>query len=190
MLSIDEKTYKGCLKQDKRAEHALYKACFQSLMSVCFRYTNNEDDAAALMNLAFFKILKNLSQYHTDKPFDKWAKSITINVIIDEFRSQKKDKEMINHVDMDNLLSQHHPVDYNAAEIHLTADDIHRCLNKVPEASRMVLNLYVFEGLSHKEIAETFGITEGTSKWHLSNARNILKKLLSQSMKPVKTVTA
>ncbi len=182
MHDIDIAIINGCLKQDTRAEYALYKACYQPMMSICYRYTKNEDDATDLMNKGFLKILQNLSKYDSKRAFDKWAKSLLINTIIDEFRSNKKQRELVSVVDMGELNTVFHPVDMNEAEMHFTAEDIHKYMSKVPEASRLVLNLYAFDGLSHKEIAERLNISEGTSKWHLSNARSILRRLLSKAM--------
>jgi RNA polymerase sigma-70 factor (ECF subfamily) len=51
-----------------------------------------------------------------------------------------------------------------------------KLIQLLPPMSRAVFNLYIFEGFSHKEIAAQLGITEGTSHWHLSSARQWLKK--------------
>ena len=53
----------------------------------------------------------------------------------------------------------------------------------LPPAYRMVFNLYAFEGLKHREIAEALGISEGTSKSNLSDARKLLQKALSVQRK-------
>jgi RNA polymerase sigma-70 factor (ECF subfamily) len=77
-------------------------------------------------------------------------------------------------------------IDMNEAEAKLNAEDIHRCIQKLPDGSKMVLNMYVFEGYTHKEIGKELGISEGTSKWHLSNARSLLKQIIKKSMSSVK----
>ncbi len=186
MLEVDKHIIEACLKQDTRAEYALYNACFQTLMSICYRYTRNEDDAADLVNKCFLKVLKNLSKYDEKQPFNKWIVTIMINTIIDEFRSNKTYKTMMQHIDIypTELPTS---VSLNFAESKLNAEDIHRCINKLPDASKMVLNLFVFEGLSHKEIAQSLSISEGTSKWHLSNARGLLKKILKDAMSSIKS---
>ena len=58
-------------------------------------------------------------------------------------------------------------------------------LLKLPDMSRKVFNLYAVDGYSHKEIAELFNISVGTSKWHVSNARSELKKLIEKKLNPV-----
>jgi RNA polymerase sigma factor (sigma-70 family) len=187
MHDIDIALIRACLKQDTRAEYALYKACFQPLMAICYRYTKNKDDALDLLNRGFLKIITHLDKYDTTKAFDKWAKSILINTIIDEFRKNKKDRDMMESIDMTELRTNLHPVDINTAEGNLTEEEVHSYIAKIPEASRLVLNLFTFEGLSHKEIAEQLNISEGTSKWHLSNARGMLKQFISKAMLAIRT---
>ena len=72
----------------------------------------------------------------------------------------------------------YHSFNLNEAEAKLTADDIQVQIQKLPDSSKMVFNLFTVDGYSHKEIGEMLGINEGTSKWHLNNARKILKKKL------------
>ena len=187
MHDIEAAILDGCLKQDTRSEYALYKKCFRPLMAICFRYTRSEDNASELMNKGFLKILQNLNKYDRTRPFDKWAKRIMVNTIVDEFRANKKQRELIENIDMNDLNTSFHPVNLNAAESHFSAEDIQRYLAKVPEASRVVLNLYAFDGLSHKEIAERLNISEGTSKWHVSNARSILKRFLANALTSLKS---
>jgi RNA polymerase sigma-70 factor (ECF subfamily) len=54
-----------------------------------------------------------------------------------------------------------------------------RIIQTLPPAYRMVFNLFVFEELKHKEIAELLNISEGTSKSNLADARKLLQKALS-----------
>ncbi|MEZ5082333.1 MAG: RNA polymerase sigma factor [Bacteroidales bacterium] len=51
-------------------------------------------------------------------------------------------------------------------------------ISALPAGYRMVFNLYVMEGYSHKEISEILGISENTSKSQLSRARLMLQKKL------------
>ncbi len=55
-------------------------------------------------------------------------------------------------------------------------------VQQLPPAYRMVFNLYVFEGMKHREIADLLSISEGTSKSNLSDARAILQKAVNKSL--------
>jgi len=175
-----------CIKQDTKAEYALYRECYAILKPLCYRYVKNDDDAADLMNRGFLKILNSLAQYDETKPFDKWIKTIMINTIIDEFRKNKKLKELMITTDMADILQGHHPVDWNTAENKLNADDYLKAIQQLPEMSRNVFNMFVFEEMDHKEIAELLHIPEGTSRWHLSTARSLLRKSVSKLMSNLK----
>jgi RNA polymerase sigma-70 factor (ECF subfamily) len=61
----------------------------------------------------------------------------------------------------------------------MSKEEILYLLQKLPNTTRAVFNLYIMEGYNHREIGELLEISEGTSKWHLSEAR----KHLSHSLK-------
>lgn len=169
-----------CIAKDARAEYALYKACYSILMRICCRYAKNEDDAAALLNKGFLKILNNLEKYDTRHAFESWIKTIMVNTIIDEFRMNKKNKETFRPYDIPEMPQQLHPSDVNDAESKITVDEIIRVIRTLPDVDAEVFNLFVFEGLSHKEIGAALSMPEGTSRWHLANARMLLKKKLAK----------
>ncbi len=175
-----------CKKQDTKAEYALYKKCFTMLMPICYRYSSNRDDALDLLNKGFLKILNNINKYNEALDFNKWAKSILINAIIDEFRMNKKYREHQEITDFSSFNGNIDSFDINKAEQKLNAQEVLVQIGKLPKMSKEVLNLFVFEGLNHKEIAEALQINEGTSRWHLSNARALLKGKLSNMLSSLK----
>ena len=167
------------MQGDRKAQSALYKMCYPILMRIGWRYETEDGMAAEYVNIAFLKIIQNLSKYAEPVPFEAWIRRIMINCVIDEFRKNKKYKELMvrnqNGIfpDTDSL------IDINEADQQLHAEDIRQLLKLLPEATAKVFNLFVFDEYTHKEIAELLGISEGTSKWHVSTARQILKKHLS-----------
>jgi RNA polymerase sigma-70 factor (ECF subfamily) len=170
-----EKLIGLCLKQDRKAESALYKYCFTKLMPICHKYYKSKDDTLEQINKAFLKILNNLSRFDGGKSFDAWIKTIMVNTIIDEFRVNNKRNTLFIDKDYEQVDLDFHPFNLNEAEAKLTAADIQVHIQQLPESSKMVFNLFTVDGYNHKEIGEMLGITEGTSKWHLNNARKILK---------------
>lgn len=69
----------------------------------------------------------------------------------------------------------------NAVIERLNSQDIMTHIQKLPPATHAVFVLYAVEGYNHREIAEKLSISEGTSKWHLSEA----KKKLQQQLQPI-----
>ncbi len=64
----------------------------------------------------------------------------------------------------------------------VSVEKLKELLNELPDSSQEVFQLYVLEGYNHREIGEILGISEGTSKWHLNNARKILRRLLKENL--------
>lgn len=166
---------RGCINKDGKAEYALYRHCFDLLIPICMRYSYHEDDAVELLNLGFCKIIFSLDKFNGTE-FSPWAKTILVNTIIDEFRKRQKEKQLFSEKEIEELSQQQIPFSLNEAENNIQKEELIKMINQLPEIQQLVLNLHVFEGLSHKEIAEQLSLNESSSRWHLMNARNELKK--------------
>jgi RNA polymerase sigma factor (sigma-70 family) len=179
-MNIEIDLITACIRKERKAQYELYKLVFRYLMSICIRYTHSYEDASEALNTGFLKILNNMDKYRADVPFKAWIRKIMVNVLIDEFRKQKKEKENF-------ILAQEHAehmpmVEINDAISRMDTERIHRLIMELPPVSQKVFNLYVVDGFEHKEIATMLGISEGTSKWHLHNSREQLKEKLAKAM--------
>jgi len=168
----------GCINRESRYEHAMYKYCYDLLMPICYRYTKNREEAAELLQIGFIRIMQRLEDVDISQ-FEPWAKSVQVNCIIDNWRKHKKEKELLSDIPADEVREDFHGINWNEAEAKLSMDELKIQIDKLPESQKLVLNLHVFEGLSHKEIAEQLGIAESSSRWHIMQARNTLKNYLS-----------
>lgn len=177
---VDSQLLKDALKGDRRAQFKLYKQCFQVLMGVCMRYRRSEDEAAAMVNEGFLKIIQNLHKYKESVPFEAWIRRIMINTLIDDFRKNRKVNELIENRDFHDTDNDHGLVEFNLADLNYDASQLEAMIHSLSPMSRKVFNLYAIDGYSHKEIAEMLKISDGTSKWHLSYARKKLKEMLAQ----------
>lgn len=176
---VSEELINRCRNDDRKAHHELYKSCFGILMSVCIRYRKNQDEAAELMNTGFLKVLRSLKTYRMDIPFDAWIRRIMINTIISDYHKNKKYKEKIDYnVQEFDRISK--GADQNLGESNMQIELIMNAMNHLPDTARKVLNLYVFEGFTHDEISGKLGISQGTSKWHLHEARKKLQVFLKK----------
>lgn len=183
-MNIQPQLIALCIKRDRKAEYELYKNTYSYLMSICLRYTKDKDMASEILNVGFLKILNNLEKYNLAIPFKVWIRKIMVNTLIDEYRKTKKEKERVSYVE-----EYYDSSDYSEANEALSKLDckqIYELIEQLPEATRQVFNLFVIDGYAHKEIAELLGISEGTSKWHLSEAR---QKLRAQIEKKILTTT-
>lgn len=165
----------GCRRDDRKAQELLYRSYYRALMNLCLRYTANEADALAVLNMGFLKVFKNIQRYNPGQgSLYTWIRTIVVNSCLDHIKSKQK------HLATDEL--------QNTLEVHIEpsviakmkAGDILDLVRKLPPATQAVFNLYVMEGYGHKEIGQALRISEGTSKWHLSEARRLLKQLMHQ----------
>ena len=182
-MDIDKELLHACMENSRRAQNELYKQCYSIMMSVCFRYENNKEDAEFLLNKAFFKILKNLDKYDSATPFEAWIRRITINTAIDAYRKAQRQK--LDFVEEPSKSAGSDQMNFNEADQRLNAEELQNIINSLPPASKAVFNLYAIDGYSHKEIAAKLDMSEGTSKWHLSSARKKLQELVQKMMNNV-----
>ena len=174
---VTEALIADCIRQKTKAQYALYKALYPMMRSICARYERDTQEAAALMNQRFLKILQNLDSRREQVPFEPWARRIIINTVIDRFRreSVRPDSETLTDAMDDTQAGE-----VNAYLHVMEAEAAAALLDRLPPMSRQVFNLFAIDGLSHAEVAELFSISEGTSKWHVSHARTVLKKAIAE----------
>ncbi len=177
-MDITTEILKSCMRDDRKAINHLYEYGFNLLMPICFRYNKNEEDARSSYNVGFLKILNGLPNLDEKANFNAWARRIMVNSLIDEYRKNKRYTDKIMKSDDETTLDYYSTGSSNEAESNMGVDDIMQLVKELPSTTAIVFNLYVIEGYAHKEIAEQLDMSEGTSKWHLSTARKLLREKL------------
>src|SRR5690606_7423991 len=120
------------------------------------------------------------AQYVSSGSFEGWMRQIVVNTCLDKLRAGKAARSLIFVEIKDNTPGQVHGHIANEALQTMTFKEIMQALHGLPDTYRMVFNLNIFEGYTHKEIAKLLSIKEGTSYWYLNQAREMLKKELSK----------
>ena len=180
-MHIDLDLLQNCINNDRRAQKKLYELCYRIFMPLCMRYNKNEEDARFAFNNSYMKILAGLENVNLKEIiFFPWAKRIVTNVLIDEYRKQKLHQAHFINKETDRELELHSANSDNEAESNFGYAALLKMISEIPEMHALVFKLYVMEDLSHKEIAEQLQISEGTSKWHLSIARKMLREKLEK----------
>ncbi|MHA4808220.1 RNA polymerase sigma factor [Flavitalea flava] len=166
---------KGCLKNDRKTQEELYRRFYQVMMVLCVRYTKNEQEAVEVLNDGFLKVFMNIALYDAKQAsFYTWVRKIIINTAIDFLRREQL------YLNGDLVLQEkEEPVIENDAIRKLNSEDLLKVVRQLPSATRLVFNLYTIDGFNHREIASLLKISEGTSKWHLSEARKHLKRIIN-----------
>lgn len=170
-----EDIIRGCKASDRKAQEKLYRGFYRAMMSLCVRYTRNETDSMEVLNSGFYKVYKSIDKYDPAKAsLYTWIRKIIINTCIDFIKTGGKDKSW-------RELDQAAEVDLPPAVfIKMSSEEILALVRQLPPATQAVFNLYVMEGFNHREIGAMMNISDGTSKWHLSEARKILRKLINK----------
>lgn len=172
----DEELIDGCLKNDAKSQERLYAKYYGKMLVVCSRYTRNKEDAIENLNNGFLKIFLNLKSFEGKGSFEGWMRRIMVNTVLEQHRKTVTYKEVVRFPE--TFADQ--PFDATIID-QLYADDLIKLIASLPPSSRTVFNLFVIEGYTHKEIAKMLQISEGTSKWHVSYAKDKLKKKIEES---------
>ena len=180
---------RGCALNSRESQKKIYNAFYGYAMSVCDCYAATEEDALEIMNDGFLKIFKEV--YHF-KPayanelnsFKGWLRRIMVNTAIDHFRKNKKHQVVS---ELETVYNNMSGFESNGLD-KLSYDEIIRSIQNLSPAYRTVLTLFVVEGYSHEEIAESLDISIGTSKSNLAKARKQLQKIIFNENKiiPIK----
>lgn len=165
--------------KDQRTMSELYQMYIGELSSVCYRYIPNADDAKDVLQNSFVKIFTAIPtmEYRSDEAFKGWLMRVVANEALMFLRTKKK----LLFVEQDEIKQKQADIaDDTPATEQISADQLHQLISELPDGYRTVLNLYVFEGYSHRQIAELLGIKESTSASQLHYAKQWLARRIKE----------
>ena len=178
--SAIKKIVKGCIKGDRNMQKVLYERYYSKMMSVCYRYAKDSDEAKDLLHDGFMKIFKNLHKYNFSGSFEGWIRRLMINASIDHYRKNKNIFSLFDaNMEMDVADKESGEEDIYSS---FNTQMILEAVQNLSPAYRTVFNMYAIEGYSHKEIAEKLNINIGTSKSNFAKARMNLRKQLEKKL--------
>jgi len=171
----DEELVEGCLRNDRLSQELLYRRYFNSMMRMCMRYTRNREQSLEIVNSGFLRVFKKLDTFGFKGSLEGWIRKLVYHSLCDYFnKKENKPVHFLVFEDRDTPIPQE-------ALKNLYAEDILNMVEELPPATKEVFVLYAIEGYTHVEIGEKLNISDGTSKWHLSNARQKLKEMIQQN---------
>jgi RNA polymerase sigma-70 factor (ECF subfamily) len=164
-------------KGDRAAFGELVCQHRRGVINVVYRLCGDPELAEDAAQEAFIRAWRNIHRYQPRSKFRSWVYRIATNAALDVLRRQRE------NIDIDNVpLKSSRPTPEKAAEIGERAHFIKNAVLALPEASRSVIILREYEGLSYREIAEALDIPIGTVMSRLNYARKQLRKSLSPLM--------
>ena len=165
-------------QKDQRAMSQLYQMYVEELTSVCYRYIPNADDAKDVLQNSFVKIFTSIPtlEYRGEEQFKGWLVRIVSNEALTFLRNKKK----LLFVEQNESTDAINEDDANPDTERISPDELHQLISELPDGYRTVLNLYVFENYSHRQIAELLGIKESTSASQLFYAKQWLARRITE----------
>ena len=183
MESRQKQLIEGCKKNKRKARNELYKLYANSLLGICLRYTRNRSEAEDVLHDAFIKIYTKIDQYSGAGSFEGWMKRITTNTAIQYLRERARRDSKIQDKEVEHIDAM---VDEQDEEMpQIPAKELMQMIQALPDGYRMVFNLYLFEEMSHKEIAQLMDISESTSKSQYFRAKQYLRKEIKKRLEQI-----
>jgi RNA polymerase sigma factor (sigma-70 family) len=164
-----------CITGKKSAQEKLFRQSYVFAMTIALRYARDEHHAADILSIAFNKVFKYLHRFDSQKGnFTSWLKRIIINEALDFIKQADK-------LSTQEISEAAEPIIDNNIVQQIEVAAIMQLIRQLPPATHAVFLLFAIDGFSHKEISEQLNISEGTSKWHLSEARKFLQQKIKVS---------
>jgi RNA polymerase sigma-70 factor (ECF subfamily) len=174
MSNHDQFLIKKILSGDKGATQLLYKRHEQYWFRLCLRYGKNRNEAQDILQEGLIMIFRDLNQFDAQRgAFQSWSNRVMVNAAL---RFLKKYQWQQSFEDLSKAEKK---LDISESILNrINARELTKVIQQLPSGYRMVFNMYVMEGYSHKEIAEVLNISIGTSKSQLSKAKKVLRQKL------------
>ncbi len=173
-MSLD-KLIEGCRRNETWAQEQIYRMFSGKMYGVLLKYSRSKEEAEDNLQDGFITIFHKIGQFSHKGSFEGWMKRIMINTALQKYR----EKNVLNLLREDEISDV---VDVDEEAENFSLDYLLEKIQSLPNQYRLVFNLYVMDGYSHKEVAEMLGISEGTSKSNLSRARNLLRKRIEEDL--------
>lgn len=170
---------KGCLAGDRASQAKLYNDYCRKMMGVCMWYAKNREEAEEILQDGFMRVFKYLNTFTGEGSFEAWMRKIMVSAALTKYRNKSTHLRPVLEFSPD-----YHDI-YEEPTFITQYDEreLVKLIQTLSPAYRLVFNLYVFEGLKHREIAESLNISESTSKSNLADARKILQAALTVKKK-------
>ncbi len=162
---------------DRQAQQELYKLYVGAMYNICRRMMGNEDDAKDALQDAFIETFSKVKTLRNPDLFPAWIKRIVVNRCISALKKKQKEQPLSDTWEVaDSAEEDREAIDWNSHE----AKKVRWAIDQISDGCKTVLNLYLFEGYDHKEIAAILDITESTSKAQYSKAKKKIRKILEE----------
>jgi len=169
----EEAILKGCLQNEPAAQRELYNRYSPKMLSVCYRFAHNREDAEDMLQEGFIKVFSQMHTFGNRGAFEGWIRRIIVHTCINILKKNKKFNESVDIIHATAI-----QVREESVPSIVQAKQVVECIRMLPIGYRTVLNLYAIEGYSHREIGEMLDIEESTSRSQYTRAKAMLEDIL------------
>ncbi len=173
---IHKKLIEACISGDERSKYKLYQLYSRAMFNVCYRMMNNREEAEDMLQDAFTQAFIKLDSFRHESNFGAWLKRIMVNTCLNAINKRKVELTYCDNIYDKELTDEVEDTDH----VQFTVNRIAGAMEKLPEGSRMVFSLYLFEGYDHGEISQIMNITESTSKSQFMRAKRRVLEILKE----------
>ena len=158
----------------------LYESNYDSLMSICYRYAKNTEQAKAILKEGFVDIFSAVSCWDIDINAD-WMKMMMIDASVKYLKRNTQEYMIAGTVKAFNTYGiQEEEIIDDEIIPHLKAEYVINALQKLSPAYRLIVNMAFVDELSFGKIAEKLEIGENTAKMNYEKAMHALRKTIQQ----------
>jgi len=165
---------KGCVDNDRYAQEILYRKYFGKMMAMLMKHTGDKERSLEILNNGMLRVFQKIEQFEQKGSLEGWVRKIVYHAMCNHYQSKS------NYIKYLILEDHDTPIKPEAEEAS-KLEHLLSLIEKLPNATARVFKLHAIDGYKHREIAKLLGISEGTSKWHLSDARKQLKEMIIRS---------
>lgn len=171
----EEAILQGCLINQPAAQQELYSRYSPKMLTVCYRFARNREDAEDMLQEGFIRVFTQIHQFQHKGSFEGWIRRIIVHTCINHLKKHKKFNDAVDISNAQNIMVREESV-----PSIIQAKQVIECIRTLPVGYRTVLNLFAIEGFTHREIAQMLEIEESTSRSQYTRAKAMLEQLLVQ----------
>jgi len=183
-LEPDAQLVQLCLRGDGPSWEELVQRHTRRVFNLCYRFTGNPTSAEDLSQEVFLRIYKTLASY---KPafgaFPTWLTSVTRNLLVDNYRRTRRDRQTDSIDDSMPQLEEKHSsarAPDKLAEAMELSVQLQRGLARLSPELRESVILRDLQGLEYNEIQAVLQVPEGTVKSRINRGRIELARILTE----------
>jgi RNA polymerase sigma-70 factor (ECF subfamily) len=169
----EEAIIKGCLTNNANAQRELFNLYSPKMLSVCYRYAINREDAEDMLQEGFVRVFSQLHSFENRGSFEGWIRRVMVHTCINILKKNKKFNESVDLIYANKIVIREESI-----PAIVQAKQVVECIRLLPMGYRTVINLFAIEGYSHREIGKLLDIEESTSRSQYSRAKSMLEEIL------------